>query len=233
MVDPAYAAVIAIGFLHGLEPGHGWPVALLYSTTKGKPLFHGFVSSSVISLFHFVSSMAVVLVYVLLSPFVTVPTSIMKYVAAAILFILAYRFLTEKVEGELESQHGHLHEALGATEHEHWHDHPGEARHTHWHKHAKRVALSLWGIATFAFVLGFAHEEEIALLALAVGSVNPLTLMLMYATSVTLSLVAVTILSVKAYQNVQPKLKRYERYIPKASGIVILLMAIAFILNLA
>ena len=29
MFDPAYVGVVMIGLLHGLEPGHGWSVALL------------------------------------------------------------------------------------------------------------------------------------------------------------------------------------------------------------
>jgi nickel/cobalt exporter len=231
VIEPAYLAVVMIGLLHGLEPGHGWPVAFLYSTRKDKPFFYGLVSSSLISLFHFMSSIAVVLTYVLLSSFVVVSTSVMKFAAAALLVILAYRFITEEVKDELEAQHGHLHEFTGETEHEHLHHHPGQAQHTHWHKHAKSLALSLWSIATFAFVLGFAHEEEFALLALAVSGVNPLSLMILYAASVTLSLVGVTLLSVKAYQRVQPRIKRYEKYMPKVSGIVLLLMAVVLVLG--
>jgi len=84
-----------------------------------------------------------------------------------------------------------------------------------------------------AFVLGFAHEEEFALLALAVGGINPLMLMISYATSVTLALIGITLLSIKAYESVQPKIKRYEKYIPKISALILLIMAIALILNLA
>jgi ABC-type nickel/cobalt efflux system permease component RcnA len=185
----------------------------------------------VISFFHFLSSIAVVFAYVLLSSFINVSTPLMKYAAAAVLVVLAYRFITEEVEDEFEAQHGHLHESLGETEHEHAHEHPDQGQHTHWHKHAKRIALSLWGIATFAFILGFAHEEEFALLALAVGGINPLTLMLSYAASVTASLVGVTLLSVKAYKSLQSRIKRYEKHIPKVSAIILLLMAIAFVFN--
>ena len=171
------------------------------------------------------------LAYVPLSSFAVVSAPVMKLAAAALLVILAYRFITEEVKDELEAQHGHLHEFTGETEHEHWHDHPGQAQHTHWHKHAKSIALSLWSIATFAFVLGFAHEEEFALLALAASSVNPWTLMISYAASVTLPLVGATLLSVKAYERVQPRIKRYEKYIPKVNGIVLLLMAVALVLG--
>jgi ABC-type nickel/cobalt efflux system permease component RcnA len=235
MLDPAYIGVIILGLLHGLEPGHGWPVAFLYSVRKGRPLLYGFLSSGIISFFHFISSVAVVVAYVLLSSFLAISIPLLKYVAAAILILLAYVFFTEDVRDELEAQHGHLHQNLEEIEieHEHEHEHPEQGRHTHRHKHAKRIILSLWGIATFAFVLGFAHEEEFALLALAVGGINPLMLMLSYAASVTLALIGITLLSVKAYETVHIKIRRYEKYIPKISAVILLLMAIAFILNLA
>jgi len=233
MLDPAFVGVMVLGLLHGLEPGHGWPVAFLYSVRKGRPIFYGFVSSSIISFFHFVSSIAVVIAYILFTSFVDLSFSLLNYVAAAILLILAYKFFTEDVKDELEDQHGHLHENVKTIEHEHEHEHPGQGRHNHWHKHAKRIALSLGGIATFAFVLGFAHEEEFALLALAVGGINPLMLMISYATSVTLALIGITLLSIKAYESVHPKIKRYEKYIPKISALVLLIMAIALILDLA
>jgi len=35
-----YFGVILIGLLHGLEPGHGWPVAALYSLRKEKKFSH-------------------------------------------------------------------------------------------------------------------------------------------------------------------------------------------------
>jgi len=233
MLDPALIGVMVLGFIHGLEPGHGWPVALLYSIRKGRPLFYGLISSGIISFFHFVSSIAAVIAYVLLSSFLDLSSPLLNYVAAAILLILAYIFFTEDVKDELEDQHGHLHENVETIEHDHEHEHLGQGRHAHWHKHAKRIALSLWGIATLAFVLGFAHEEEFALLALAVGGINPMMLMISYATSVTLALVGITLLSVKAYESVHPKIKRYEKYIPKMSALILLLMAIILILDLA
>lgn len=233
MFDSAFLAVIVMGLLHGLEPAHGWPVAFLYSSRTRKPFFFGFVSSIVISLFHFISSIAVVVVYVLVSTLIVFPSQIMKYFAGAVLILLALRFWFEKVEDESESQHGHFHEDIGEIEHEHEHEHPNVGKHSHRHKHAKRVKLTLLGIAFFAFVLGFAHEEEFALLGLAVGGVNPFVLMICYAISVTVALVGVTLISVKAYQKVETKIKRYERYIPKVNAVILLAMAVAFLFGLA
>jgi len=231
MLDPVFIGVMVLGLLHGLEPGHGWPVVFLYSVRKKRPLLYGLVSSGLVAFFHFVSSIAVVIAYVFLSSFLDVSTRLLNYVAVVILIILAYIFFTEDVQDELEAQHGHLHENVETIEHEHEHEHPSQGRHVHWHKHAKRIALSLWGIATFAFVLGFAHEEEFALLALAVGGVNPLMLMTFYAASVTLALIGITLLSIKAYESVHHKIRRYEKYIPKISAFVLWLLAIALILE--
>jgi len=232
-LDLTFIGVMVIGLLHGLEPGHGWPVAFLYSVRKSRPMLYGFVSSGIISFFHFISSIAVVIAYVLVSSFLVISIPLLKYVAATILIMLAYIFFTEDIKDEIEAQHGHIHEDLGDIEHEHEHEHPGQGRHVHWHKHVKRIALSLWGIATFAFVLGFAHEEEFALLALAVGGISPLMLMITYGASVTLALMGITLVSIKAYESVHLKIRRYEKYIPKVSALILLLIAVALILDLA
>lgn len=226
-----YLGIVTLGILHGLEPGHGWPVAFLYSRRKSRPLFYGFVSSGMISFFHFVSSIAVVAAYFLLSSFIDVSTPIMKYVAAATLILLAYRFLTAKPRDRSEDQHGHIHEKLDEIEHVHEHEHSGQGLHTHWHKHIRRMAVTLWSLAAFAFVLGFAHEEEFALLALAVGGINPLMLMVSYAVSVAVALIGVTLVSVKVYRGLESKIRRYEKSVPKISALTLLIMAAAFILT--
>jgi len=113
--------------------------------------------------------------------------------------------MTEDINDELETQHDHLHDNPEEVEHEHEHKHLDSVRHTHRHKHSRRTILSLSGIATFAFLLGFAHEEEFALLTLAVGGIDPLMLMLLYAASVTFALIGVTLLCVKAYELSKPK----------------------------
>ena len=230
-LETSLIGVIAIGLLHGLEPGHGWPIALLYSVRTERPTFYALISSSIISFFHFISSIAVVLVYFLASSFVNFTSPILKYVAFAALIVLAVKLFLEKVDDQLENQHGHFHDNAQNLEHEHEHEHPDVFVHTHIHFHPKRVILSLRKIASCAFFLGFAHEEEFALLALAVGGVSPLFLMSAYGLSVTASLVAITILGIKMYERVKVKINRYEKYIPKVSGLILLLLAISMILT--
>lgn len=227
-MNPAYIGVVMIGLLHGLEPGHGWPVAVLYSMNKRNALTSATISSGIIGLAHLISSIAVVVAYVLLQDWLDFSAPWLKYLAAGILLILAVRLFLEKTEG-LEKQHGHIHENHPEVEHEHEHEHPGQGKHTHRHKHTLGVALSLIGLATFAFILGFAHEEEFALLALVAGGVNAWILMLSYGISVLLGLMAVTIVSVKIYRKLQPKLIRYERFIPKIGAVFLVAMALVII----
>jgi len=226
--NPAYVGVVVIGLLHGLEPGHGWPVAVLYSMQKRNAVFSAAVSSSIIGLAHLISSIAVVIAYVLLQRWLDFEAPWIKYLAAGILLVLAFKLFREKADG-LERQHGHIHENQPEVEHEHEHEHHGQGQHTHWHKHTTGIALSLWGLASFVFILGFAHEEEFALLACVAGGVNAWILMLSYGISVLIGLVAVTILGVKIYKILQPKLIHYERYVPKIGAVILVAMAIVVI----
>jgi len=232
MVEPAYFAVALIGMLHGLEPGHGWPVAMLYASTRPHPLTRALVSSSIISIAHLVSSIAVVAAYVILSTFLEFSIPYINIIAGIALTILAIRFFVEKPKGELKENHGHLHDDFEGGKHVHEHSHRDIGVHTHKHKHAKKLFLSLIGIAVFALILGFAHEEEFALLALAVAGIDPLTLMLTYATAVMIALIGVTLMAVKAYLKMEEKVKKYEGLIPKISGMILLVTAMTFFLNL-
>ncbi|MCP8305150.1 MAG: nickel/cobalt transporter [archaeon] len=229
--DVPLIGVIAIGLLHGLEPGHGWPIALLYSTRTVRPTFYAFVSSGIISFFHFISSIAVVVMYLLVSSMINFTSPILKYIAFLVLILLAFKLLTEKVEDEFETQHEHFHDNTEDIEHEHEHEHLGISRHTHTHFHPKRIVLSLWKIASCAFFLGFAHEEEFALLALVMGGVDPLFMMVAYGSAVTASLVGVTIIGIKMYEKVRERVGRYEKYIPKISGLVLLVLAIGLLIG--
>lgn len=228
MFNPAYIGVVTIGLLHGIEPGHGWPVAVLWAVSKRNPVLNAIISAGVIGTGHLISSIAVVAAYVLLQTWFDFEAPWIKYLAAGILLVVAFKLFKEKVEG-LEKQHGHIHENQPEVEHKHDHEHPGQDRHAHWHEHITGIALSLWGLASFAFILGFAHEEEFALLALVAGGVNAWVLMLSYAGAVLLGLIVVTVGCTKIYKTLQYKLMRYERYIPKIGAGVLVVMAVVII----
>jgi pilus assembly protein TadC len=100
--------------------------------------------------------------------------------------------------------------------------------HIHLHLHQKRSLPTLTAIAAFALVLGFAHEEEFVILTLAVGGINPLFLMIAYATAVTAGLIGVTVLAVKVYSFIQQKVIQYTKYLPKISALILAAMAVGF-----
>ncbi len=229
MSEAALAAVMVIGLLHGIEPAHGWPVALFYAARKNRPSLFALLSSGIMAGAHFASSIVAVGAYLVLRLFVPLPVSILKYVASVFLVILAVRFWWTSSE---EAQHGHFHDRLERLEHTHEHLHGGDPPHTHSHRHQARI-MTIGGLATFAFALGFAHEEEFALLALAVGGVDPVLLMVAYAIAVTFSLVGITLLSVRAYRLFKDQMATVERLVPKITAIILLVLAAALGLGLA
>ncbi|MDQ3884624.1 MAG: nickel/cobalt transporter [Thermoproteota archaeon] len=231
MVDilPVLLGVIAFGLLHGVNPSHGWTVAVLYSIRSKRPLFSSVASSSIIAGAHFLSSIAVVLAFIFVTILIQIPQTYMNYAVGIALGILAFIFWREKSEDLAETQHGHLHqEHTDNIDHEHSHWHKEIGYHTHVHMHQQKVRPTLAAIAGFALVLGFAHEEEFVILSLAVGGVNPILLMVAYASSVAIALIGTTLLAVKLYMRIQHKVIHYTRYLPKMSALVLAAMAIGF-----
>ena len=231
------ASTITFGLFHGVNPSHGWPIATLYSMRSKRPFVSGFISSSILAGAHFVSSIIVVLVYILVSTLIEIPQIYLQYGAAIGLGILAIIFWKEKSEDYVKTQHGHLHnDDFGikydaSHEHTHWHNSIGY--HSHEHIHQIRKSPSLKSMTGLAFILGFAHEEEFVILAIAAGSGgNPLTIMIAYASSVALALIGITLLSLKVYKHFQHRIIYYSKYLPKITSILIAFMALGFAIGL-
>jgi nickel/cobalt transporter (NicO) family protein len=207
-----FLGIIAFGLLHGINPSHGWTVAVLYSIRNKRPLLSSLTSSSILAGAHFLSSIVVLAAFLFVTMFIQIPQTYLNYAVAAALGILAYLFWKEKTEDLIETQHGHQHHDFTEQlehEHEHWHSSTGS--HTHIHLHQKRSLPTLAAIAGFALVLGFAHEEEFVILTLAVGGINPLLLMIAYATAVAAGLIGVTVIAVKIYSYIQHKVILYTK----------------------
>jgi nickel/cobalt exporter len=230
-----FLGVIVFGLLHGINPSHGWVIAVLYSIRKKRPIISSIISSAIIAGGHFLSSIAVVVAFIFVTTFVKIPIphSYLNYIVAIALGILAYIFWKEKSEDLTKTQHGHLRDNLTEIiEHEHVHWHKESGNHSHIHLHEKKVMASLTAIAVFGLVLGFAHEEEFVILSIAVGGINPVLLMLAYATSVAASLIGITVLSVKVYTRIQYRIIPYLKYLPKISAFVLAVMALGFAVGL-
>lgn len=96
--------VVLIGLIHGLEPGHGWPVAVYYSLRKKNRLFNGLISSTIISFFHLFSSIIVVFLFLFFNKkFDIVSLPIAKYLAFILLLFLAIKAWFEK-PGQIEKK---------------------------------------------------------------------------------------------------------------------------------
>lgn len=224
-----FLGIIAFGLLHGINPSHGWTVAVLYSIRNKRPLLSSLTSSSILAGAHYLSSIVVVAAFLFVTMFIQIPQTYLNYAVAAALGILAYLFWKEKTEDLIETQHGHQHHDFTEQlehEHEHWHSSTGS--HTHIHLHQKRSLPTLAAIAGFALVLGFAHEEEFVILTLAVGGINPLLLMIAYATAVAAGLIGVTVIAVKIYSYIQHKVILYTKYLPKISALILGAMSVGF-----
>jgi nickel/cobalt transporter (NicO) family protein len=232
------AGLTSFGLLHGINPSHGWPIAILYSMRSKKPFLSGIISSSIIAGAHFISSIVVVVAYMLLTILIEIPQLYLRYGAAIGLGILAYIFWKEKGEDFIQTQHGHIHnydyddgnaDVVYQSNHEHTHWHKSIGYHSHIHIHQKRQSPSLKSITSFAFILGFAHEEEFVILAVAAGAGHdPVMLMVVYAGSVAIALIGITLLSLKVYKYFQDKIMYYSKYLPKVTAILIAFMAVGF-----
>jgi hypothetical protein len=231
---------VALGAVHGVEPGHGWPVAASYALDQSNKWLYGFAASFLLGLGHLVSSIAMVAAFFwakstfeltqvndpvalgtadlgVWSGTVTVggPVSL---VAGVLLVALGVR----------EYTHGHSH-AHGGADHSHGH---GGADHSHAHGDLDEATdRGLWGIAWFAFLLGFAHEEEFEIIALCAGSTHCLELMTAYALTVIAGIVALTLLLIAGYHRFEERVEAYTDYLPAFSAAVLVTMGLGFVVG--
>ena len=190
-----YLGILLIGLIHGLEPGHGWPVAVYYSIKKKNKIISGLLSSSIIAFFHLFSSIAVVIIFLIFNEKLNLTSfPIAKYIASLTLVLLAVKAWFEKPQS-LES----------------------------------RKTKNLWQIASYALILGFAHEEEFAILAFCIGGTNCLALMIAYALAVTFALITITLLSIKSYSLIESRIKKYGKYMNKIFAIILFLIGISYL----
>lgn len=259
---------VALGAVHGIEPGHGWPVAASYALDQTNKWVYGFVASLIIGIGHLISSIAMVGVFFYAKNYFNLtqvnepihlvwnvslggPVSVGAGILLIVLGIREYRHGHSHAtpsDGHLHD-HSHDHGHNPDHHHSHNHDHPHEhddgglisrlkgftpfvGGHSHSHANLDDAAdRGLLGIAWFAFVLGFAHEEEFEIIALCAGSDYCLELMSAYAITVIVGIVGLTMLLIAGYQYSEEKVERYTPYLPLFSAIVLIIMGIGFIVG--
>ncbi len=291
-----FAGAILLGFIHGIEPGHGWPVAATYALDRDHKWLSGLAASSILGIGHLISSIAMVAVFFWAKAYfdlaqINDPIVLADGIAIGGPMGLAAGVLLIAL-GVREYRHGHSHDhgiADGGSEDEghdhshhdhdhshHAHDdqshhtHDDQSHHTHddqshhdrdQHVHEDGGILSrvksalpfvggdqghshdhpdpgdaadrgLLGIAGFAFLLGFAHEEEFEIIGLCLGSSYCLSLMLVYALTVIVGIVGLTLLLIAGYERYEDRVEAYADYLPTISAGVLIVMGIGFVLGL-
>ncbi len=267
---------VALGAVHGIEPGHGWPVAASYALDQANKWVYGFAASLILGVGHLISSIAMVLVFFYAKSYFNLtqlnePIHLVGPVflggpvstgAGLLLIALGIR----------EYQHGHSHGGSDKEQdhlhHDHTHDHAHEDDHSHNHDHVhdhghshsnhnggflirlkrylpfggghshsqerldEAANRGLLGIAWFAFLLGFAHEEEFEIIGLCAGSPYCLELMLAYAITVIVGIVGLTMLLIGGYEQYEERVEKYLPYLPAFSAAVLIIMGMGFITGL-
>ena len=261
-----FAGAIALGAVHGVEPGHGWPVAASYALEQSNKWLYGFAASFIIGVGHLVSSIAMVVFFFFFAKSyfeltqVNHPIAIdalgvqiggpVDLVAGVLLILLGVREYTHGHSHSHGGSHGdddsHGHDHSHGHNHDHSHEHEESGRlarvkgvipfvggHSHSHDDVDQAAeRGLFGIAWFAFVLGFAHEEEFEIIALCAGSNYCLELMSAYAITVIIGIVGLTMLLIAGYQHYEEKVEQYTPYLPAFSAAVLIIMGLGFITGL-
>lgn len=249
--------VVAMGLFHGLEPGHAWPVAGVYALNQPRKWLTGLAGGLLLSVAHILASSALVLVFILvstqvdLSPF----TTAIRGSAGVLLLYLGYRLYAHGHEhghrGHNHGHHGHDHEQVDALhESDDSHEKDAGAKSEHDHEFAtdaepegvSQDSLSVFqvgentgllGFAGFAFLVGFAHEEQLALLSFCAGAGSCLTLVLVYGAAVTVSITTMVLLTVLAYNRVHERIENIEEYLPILSALILWVIGGVFLLDAA
>jgi ABC-type nickel/cobalt efflux system permease component RcnA len=252
---------VLLGAVHGIEPGHGWPIAASYALDQSNKWLYGFAASFIIGIGHLVSSIAMVVAFFYAKGYFNLtrinepitlfngiqiggPVSLVAGVLLVLLGIREYRHGHSHAHGSHEEEHGHGqgHGHTAEGDHDHTHDHgsggivarlKGFLPFGDGDRHADTDAADrgLLGIAWFAFLLGFAHEEEFEIIALCAGSAYCLELMTAYAITVVMGIVGLTMLLIGGYHRYEETVERYTPYLPTLSAAILIIMGIGFIVG--
>lgn len=199
-----FLGAAGLGLLHGIEPGHGWPVAAAWALARPARWRAGLLAAIVIGTGHLISSIAVVVAFFAAKSYFELGAlEWIEWLAGGLLLALAAWQLRSALHG------GHHH-------HGHGHDHPTSEG-------------GLWALAAFAFTLGFAHEEEFQIIALCAGSEQCLSLMLTYAGAVIGGLVALTLLLIAGMAQFGHHVEHAQRGLTFLSAAILAAMGLGFI----
>jgi ABC-type nickel/cobalt efflux system permease component RcnA len=220
-----FAAAVGLGLLHGIEPGHGWPLAAGYALARPHRYLAGLAAGAILGAGHLISSIAVVLAFFGLQQWLALGAlGWMRYLAGGLLIALGL--------WELRPRAGHSHRHRHPH---HSHTHVGDR--VHWPEATAApdgsagtgAGKDLWGLAGAAFALGFAHEEEFEIIALCAGSHLCLEVMAAYALTVLLAIVALTLALIAGFERWRGRLEGWAPHLPKVSAAILIAMGLGFL----
>lgn len=229
------AGVILIGFIHGVLPDHGWPIAATYGLNRPHTWVSGTLAALILGMGHLISSVALVVAYFWFSTFAEFAEGpLLRYVAGTMLILLG---IHEYRAGGHTHQHGHSHDHADHS------DRPPSndgvlarirarifgSGHRHLHEEDAERGLAALGMT--ALLLGFAHEEPIQILAICVGTVYCLELMLIYSLAVIIAILVPTLVLIAGYERHRETVEAYTPYLPLITAIVLIGMGLAFIIG--
>jgi len=213
-----FAGTAGLGLLHGIEPGHGWPIAAAWALSRPTRWRSGVLAALVLGAGHLVSSLAVVLLFFAAKEYFDLgEMRWMDWLAGGLLLLLAVWQLIA---------------VYGRGHHHHHHHHHGDvAAHSHGGD-TPDATTGLWALLLFAFTLGFVHEEEFQIIALCAGTEHCLSLMLVYAVAVIAGLVAFTLLLIAGFERFGHRLEHAQRRLTLLSAAILALMGLGFFLGI-
>lgn len=219
-----YTTALSLGMIHGIEPGHGWPVAAMLALNHRRRWWVGLRAAVILAAAHLLSSVAVVALYATANRFLDIEgLPWLSSLAGALLLLLAVH---QWRAGGRSPRHEHPHT------HEHDREAPahaaGQGRSSGW----AMPRRGLLGLAGFAFVLGFVHEEEFAIIALSAGKASVWAVMGIYAIAVAASLVALTCLAIGTLNRFEHRLRGHQGKLPRISAGILAGMGLAYLLGL-
>lgn len=178
----AYLGAMSTGLLHGLEPGHGWPLTVRESVKQPRPLRFGAAASLLLSAGHFISTLVVVMLFFVVAGWLGLLERPLFAVGGALL--IAVGVYPSAAKGARRWVHRKRHEGTGE----------GHDDHNHQRQDAEGNSMrsTMSGIFLAALVLGFVHEEEFALIGFVAAGANALVVGLLYGISVTAAIVGAT-----------------------------------------
>ncbi|MFV8835068.1 hypothetical protein ACNSTU_08865 [Aquisalimonas sp. APHAB1-3] len=216
------AAVIGIGLIHGVLPDHGWPIAATYALRRKRRYVAGAVAALIIGVGHLLSSIALVVIFLLLAGAYDLHEARWLSVAAGCMLVLLgiWQYLQAR-QGHGHNHHGHAHHGHGPL---------ARLQASAQARLGDPDQRGLGHLAIVAILLGLAHEEPVQILAICAGTAHCLTLMAVYSLAVIVAILVPTLLLVLGYQRHRQLVEQYLPHLSYLTAAILVGMGAWFIL---